>query len=97
MFRPGEYGNESPEHELKTTLCLLRRKRRDRRSFADDELQFGDEIDHEPSVRAECLQKGMAPARQLGLALAEKRSHKALKRLRQRRIRDVAFVPVELA
>ena len=65
--------------------------------FTDDELQFGDEVDHEPSVRAECLQKGTAPNRQLGLALAEKRSHKALKRLRQRRIRDVAFKLVELA
>ena len=65
--------------------------------FTDDELQFGDEIDHEPSVRAECLQKGIAPARQLGLALAEKRSHQALKRLRQRGVRDVAFILVELA
>ena len=52
MFRPGEYADESPEHQLKTTLCVLRRKLRNRRLFTDDELQFGDEVDHEPSVRA---------------------------------------------
>ena len=41
--------------------------------------------------------KGVAPARQLGLALAEKRPDQALKGLRQRRIGDVALVLVELA
>src|SRR5690348_14632416 len=52
MFPPCEYGDESPEHELKTTLCLQWRKLRNRRLFTDDKLQFGDEVDHEPSVRA---------------------------------------------
>ena len=42
-------------------------------------------------------QKRVAPARQLGVALAEKRPDQALKGLRQRRIRDVALVLVELA
>ena len=41
--------------------------------------------------------QGVAPTAQLGLALAEKRPHQALKRLRQRRIGDVALVLVELA
>ena len=78
-------------------MRVLRRKIRDRRLFSDDELQFGDEVDHEPSVRAQRLAQGVAPARQLGLALAQKRADKALKGLRQRRIRDVALVLVELA
>ena len=52
MFRAGEDADEPPEHELKTALCLLRRKLRDRWLFTDDELQFGDEVDHEPPVRA---------------------------------------------
>ena len=78
-------------------MRLLRRKLRDRRLFADDELQFGDEVDHEPSVRAQRLTEGVAPARQLGVALAEKRSHKALKSLGERRIGDVALVLIELA
>ena len=69
----------------------------DRRLVADDQAQFGDEVDHEPSVRPQRLQQRFAPARQFGLALAEKRPHQALKRLHQRRIRDVALVLVELA
>ena len=65
--------------------------------FADDQAQLGDEVDHEPPVRPQRLQKHFTPARQLGLALAEERPHQALKCLDQRRIRDVAFVLVELA
>ena len=41
--------------------------------------------------------KGVAPTAQLGVALAEKRPDEALEGLRQRRIRDVALVLVELA
>src|SRR3984893_2185975 len=96
MLRPSEYGDESPEHELKTTLCLLRRKLRNWRLFTDDELQVGDEVDHEPSVWPQRFQQGVAPARQLGLGLAEKRPRKALESLHQCRIGDVAFVLVEL-
>ena len=97
VLRPGEDGYESPEYELKTTLCLLRRKLRDRRLFADDELQVGDKVDHEPSVRPQRLQKRFAPDCQFGFALAEKWPNQALKSIDQRRIRDVAFVLVELA
>ena len=61
-------------------------------------VQFGDEVDHEPSVRPQRLQQALrASCAQLGLALAEKWPHQALKRLHQRRIRDVALVLVELA
>ena len=41
--------------------------------------------------------QGVAPARQLGVAFTEKRSHKALKSLGERRIRDVTLVLIELA
>ena len=79
-------------------LCAcLRLELRDRRLLADDELQFGDEVDHEPRIRLQRLQKRVAPGRQLGVALAEKRPHQALKRLRQGRIGNVALVLVELA
>src|SRR5215510_14428917 len=40
--------------------------------------------------------KGVAPAAQLGFTLAHKQMDKALKGLRQRGIRNVAFVLVEL-
>ena len=62
MLRPREYADESPEHELESALRVLWRKLGDRRLFADDELQFGDEIHHEPSVRTQRLVKGIAPA-----------------------------------
>ena len=51
----------------------------------------------EPTVRPQRLEKRVAPDRQLGVALAEKRPDQALKSLRQRRIGDVALVLVELA
>src|SRR5208282_6598766 len=96
MFRSGEYAEKATKHELEPPLRLLRLKLRRRRLVADDERQFGDEVGHEPTVRAQRLQNCLAPARQLGVALAEQGSHQALKRLRQRRIGDVALQLVEL-
>ena len=57
----------------------------------------GIEVGHEPCIRLQRLQKCVAPGRQLGVALAEKRPHQTLKRLHQRRIGNVALVLVELA
>ena len=51
MFRPREYADKSPEHQLKAALRILWRKLGDRWLFADDVLQFRDEIHNEPSVR----------------------------------------------
>ena len=92
MLRPREHADKSPEHPLETPLRVFRREVGDRRMIADDQAQFGDEVDDEPSVRPQRLVQGVAPARQLGLALAEKRPHQALKSLDQRRIRDIALV-----
>ena len=66
MFRPGEHADEAPKHQLEPPLRVLRRKLGNRRLVADDELQFGDEVDHEPAVRAQRLQqvpRANAPAR----------------------------------
>ena len=60
-------------------------------------FELRDEVDHQLAVRAQRLPRGVAPTRQLGVALAEELPDQALKRLRQRRIRDVALVLVELA
>src|SRR5262245_12119714 len=84
MFRPGEDADKPPKHQLETPLRVLGRKLRDRWLFSDDELQLGDDVDHEPSIRAQRLQKGVAPTAQLGVALAEKRPDEALKSLGQR-------------
>src|SRR5919204_5338338 len=56
-----------------TPLRVLWRKLRDRWLVSDDELQLGDDVDHEPCILAERLQQGVAPAAQLGVALAEQR------------------------
>src|SRR3982074_3641042 len=44
MFGLREDAEKPPKHQLKTALCLLRRQVRDRRLFADEELQFGDDV-----------------------------------------------------
>jgi len=41
--RAGEDANKTLEYELKPALCLPWLELRDRRLFADDELQFGDQ------------------------------------------------------
>src|SRR5580704_5742576 len=97
MFRSREGADESTEHELETALRLLRLEFRDRGLVSDDDLQFRDEVDDQSRVRAKRLRKCVAPNRQLGVALAEKRPDKAAKSLYQGRIGDVALVLVELS
>ena len=61
MFRPGKHTEKAPEDELEAALGVLRRELRDRRLVAEDELQFRDNVDHEPPVRAQRLdQSGRA-------------------------------------
>src|ERR1700726_1105414 len=97
MFGPREDAEKSPEHQLETALCLLRRKLLDRRLLSDEEVQFGDNVNHEPPVRVQGLAQRVAPAGQFGVALAQQPADEALKGLRQRGIRDVALVLIELA
>src|SRR5579863_9272406 len=97
MFRPGEYADEASENEPETAFRLLRLKLRDRRLVSDDELQFGNEVGHEPCIQLERLEKRAAPDRQFGVAPAEKKPYKALKCLHQGRIGNVALVLIELA
>src|SRR5262249_2441295 len=97
MLRPGEDAEEAPEHQLEAPVRVLGRQLRDRWLVAEDARELGDEVDQELAVRAQCLPQGGAPTAQLGLARAEQWPHEALKRLRERRIRDVTLVLVELA
>ena len=96
MVPLGEYADEPPEHHLETPSRVLRRELGNRRLLSDDDLKLRDQVDHEPPIRAQRLRQSVTPATQLGVALAEKVPNEALKPLRQRRIRDVALVLVEL-
>src|SRR5712672_221980 len=97
VLRPGEYAEEAPEHQLEAVLRVLRRQLRDRRLFPDYELQLGNEVHDELSIWAQRLAQRVPPVAKLGLALAQKRAHKALEGLCQGGVRDVALVLVELA
>src|SRR5258708_29378405 len=78
MFGLREDAEKPPEHQLETALCLLRRKLLDRRLLSDEKLQFGDNVYHEPPIRAQRLVHRVAPARQLAGALAPERAGPAL-------------------
>src|SRR5208337_3216532 len=97
MLRPGEHSDEATEHELEPSARLLWRKFGNRRLLVNDEVQFGDEVGHEPAVRPQRLQNILAPSSQLHFGLTEERPHQTLKSLRKGRIGNVAFVLVELA
>src|SRR5579872_1910550 len=97
MFRPREDADKSSEDQLKTPLCFRGRKLRNGWLFANDVLQLGDEIDHQQAVRLQRLLKCVTPLAHLIFALTEEWPDKTLKRLRQRRIRDVTLILVELA
>ena len=97
MLGSREHADEPPKDQLKSSLRFLRRQLGHRWLFANDVLQFRDEIDDEQPVRLQRLTKRVAPFAQVFFVLAEERPDEALKRLRQRGIRNVALVLVELA
>src|SRR5262249_10877182 len=97
MFRPREYADKSPEHQLKAGLRILWRQLGDRWLFADDVRQFRDEINNELAVRFERLKQRLPPLPQLRFGLAQKRADQALKGLRKGDVGDVALVLIKLA
>src|ERR1700740_1197535 len=52
MFRPCEYANKSPKHQLEAALRVLWRKLRDWRRFSFNEPQFRNQVYNELAVRA---------------------------------------------
>ena len=47
-----EHAEEAPEHQLEAVLRVLRRELRDRGLLPDHELELGNEVDHELTIRA---------------------------------------------
>jgi hypothetical protein len=97
MLRAREDGEQAVEHELEAPLRIRGRQLRHRRLRAEKELELRDQRHHERPVAAQCLAKRLAPARQLGVALAQQRADQALQGLRQCRVGNVALVLIELA
>src|SRR5439155_11616242 len=91
------YIDKSTEYQVEPALGVLLRKFRNRWLLSNNGLQFRDQIHHQLSVRIERLMQGIAPRAQLLFALTQQWADKALKGLRQRGIRDIALVLVELA
>src|SRR6185295_9616542 len=77
MLLAREHREETPEHHLEAVLRVLRRQVRDRRLFSDHELQLGNEIDDELTIRTQRLAEGVPPPAKLGLALGQERADKA--------------------
>src|SRR5258707_12985651 len=85
------------EYRLKAVLRVLRRQLRNRWLSSDHKLQCGNEVDDKLSVRSQSIAQRVPPPAKLRLALAQKRAHQALEGWRQRGVREVALVLVELA
>src|SRR6476469_564681 len=69
MLLAREHAEETPEHHLEAVLRVLRRQVWDRRLRSDHELQLGNEVHDELTVRAKRLTQRVAPAAKLRLAL----------------------------
>ena len=97
MLSPREYTDKTTEYQLKTMLCFLGWKFGNCWLLSDNQLQFRNQIHNELPVPTQGIMKGIAPLAQLPFALAQQGTDKVLKGLRQRGIRNVALVLIELA
>ena len=97
MLRSGKDSEQAPDDQMEAALRVLWRQLRDQRLWADEQFELRDERCHQPPARAQSFSQARAPRREFGFALAQQRSHKALQRLRQARIGNVALVLVEFA
>jgi hypothetical protein len=71
VLRPSERAEESPEHQLEAVLRILRRQVWNGWLFPDDELDLGDEVDDELTIRTQGFQKSVPPLADLRFALDE--------------------------
>ena len=78
MVAPSEHGEEAAQDGEKAILGLAERQIRHRRLRADEDLEFGNEVHDETTVRPQRIQHGLAPDRELRLALDEELAHQGL-------------------
>lgn len=97
MLRASEGAEKTPEYRLETASCFLRRQIGHGWLFADDEFEFGYEVDHQLAIRPQRLQKGVPPMVHLGFTLDQDLTHEDLECLCQSRVGYIALVLVKLA
>ncbi len=86
MLPGGERAEQPAEHQLESILRFLRRKLRDRRLLADDELDLRNHARDQLAVGSERGSDGITPSTELVVSLAQDAADDALQRLRERRI-----------
>ena len=86
----GEHLEERAKHHLKAVARVLRWQVRDRRLFADHELQLRNETRDELAVRLHGLPDGIAPASEFRFVAAKNHQHEGLQCPGERGVRDVA-------
>ena len=96
VLRPGERAEKPLEHHLEAILRVLRRDLRDGRLFADHQLEVGNQIYHQLTIRTHSLPDRIPPLADFLLALTQGLAHKALEGLRQGSVRYNPLVLVEL-
>src|SRR5580698_402228 len=97
MLWASEGAEKTAEYQLETAPGFLRRQFCHGWLFADDEFDFGYEIDHQLAIRPQRLQKGVPPMVHLGFARNQNLTYQHLECLCQRRVWYVALVLVKLA
>src|SRR5262249_24192629 len=89
--------DESSEHLLEASSRVLGGKLGDLRLFPDDQCELGNEVGHQPTVRAVRLEQSVSPRRQVSIALRQKAPCETLRSLCEGRMWNVALRLLALA
>src|SRR6266700_2067164 len=97
MFGPREHGEETSEHQLESSLSVLRKQLGDRYLLADDQFQLRDQVHHEQPIRAQRFTDRLTPVAEFDVAHRQERTDQALKDMRAGGVWDLALVLVEFS
>src|SRR6516162_10203340 len=95
MLWPGEHAQEPNEYHLETVLRGLQRKIRHGRLFADNELQFWNQVHHQLAICTYSRLDRIPPMVDFLFALTQHLAHKALEGLGQGSVGDIWLLLVK--
>src|ERR1700751_628228 len=95
MLCPGEHAQEANEDHLKSVLRGLQREIRYRRLFADNELQFWNQVHHQLAICTNSLPDRIPAMVDFLLTFTQHLAHKALEGMRQGSIGDIWLLSVK--